>query len=328
MASLEECAAGHECLLIQACAPPEPRSSLNGLRFLQRLRREERSLAPALVYSFLSRETLAARFSIVQEGVPGVTFLRAPFTIEEFRKALEGLKPITEEELRHVLRWHCGLQEDWKRLDHTLTHCPDDWPARREQAKSLVGSIEQDVRKMADDQVPALEALLKALNGDDPEPLRQALAALQTGLCRQPYERMEDLPEAPAATAPPGFDSILIADDKGYDPAATERLRAMNYQVLPSDNLARAREQLRRFLPAVVLADLHFPRAADGLALIEAAQAAAPALLVIAVSRAAPETALPKGVEDCCGLDRCADTDRIHRIIWKHALAAGVKPNG
>lgn len=308
-------------LVIDANAPLGRRTAFGGLAFLQRHRREARSQAPALVYSFLTRDALAKRCSLLQPGVPGVTFLRAPFTSAEFEQALKGLQPMTEAQLAEVLRWHCGLQQDWQRVAHAMGHLLDDWPAQRAKACQLLDEIEPAVRDLAPDQVAALERLRQAFDADR-QSVELALQGLDDGLCRAP----EPLPEAPFDYPPQGYDSIAIADDSGYEPAAIARLEQLGYRVFAvARDLQQARSQISYMLPRVLLADLHFPTREDGQELLKAGLAAESVQVVIAVSRARPSPgSLPDGVEDCCGASAYQDADLIHRIIWRRAAREGV----
>jgi len=315
-------------IVVDACAPPLPRTALNGLRFLQRFRRETHSQAPALVYSFLSREALAKRFSMMQEGVPGIRFLRAPFSLDDFRNALNALIPMTDLELRQVLRWHCGLDEEWRSVAHGIAHHLQGWPSGRDQARSLLSTIEPLVRDLAPDQVQALESLEEALNGTLEE-VRSALQALEDGICGAGSEP----PPAPFRRPPRGFDSVVVVDDAGYDMQALEYLRQLGYCVCPgvAEDFQTARVKVKQFKPAVVLADLGLPRRPGdaptteaGLELLEFALGSPSVRLVIAVSRARA-TGIPEGVEDCCGPEHFRDAERIHRLIWRRAHMKGVE---
>jgi len=282
---------------------------------------------------------LAEKFSFLAEGMPGVMFLRCPFTVAEFQEALEQLKqmpPLTETELADLLRWHCGLQEEWRRYAHDFGHWIADWPQQRMQAEPLLTEWRQSVQEFAPDQITAFIAFTTSLDTDpiDPQTLRLALQALEDGLCRPPVRgaaendaaSKEELPPAPHTRPPQGFDSIFVGDDNGYEEEAIARLKLLGYRVFqPARTLDQAQRQLQRAFPRVALVDLNFPTPEEGQALIQAALAATSVRVIIAVSHArARPGSLPPGVEDCCGAQDFQDTERLHRLIWRRALQEGV----
>jgi hypothetical protein len=117
----------------------------------------------------------------------------------------------------------------------------------------------------------------------------------------------------------------MIADDQGYEQATIEELKRLGYQVAdPARNIEEAENLIRYWCPQVVLADLNFPSREEGHRLIHRALSAK--CLVIAISRARLTPGeLPAEVEDCCGGLDYQDAERIHRLIWRHALTKGVE---
>jgi CheY-like chemotaxis protein len=301
------------------------RAERPGLNWLQRLRRETTSLAPALIYSFESRETLAQAFSMLAEGVPGVGFLRAPFTRAELQRAVSGLGPLTRQELQEIRRWHSGLQVEASRQAHDLGSLLIDWPHQRDQARRLVAQWGREIRAFSPDQIPNLQRLVEALERPAPE-VRRALQVLEDGILGRHRIETDALPTAPFDRPPAGFEAIAVADDSGYVPATMRQLARLGYTVFgPARSREQAEALFQNSLPAVVLADLNFPSAAQGHALFQLALNTRSVRLVIAISRARPETgALPNGVVDCCGGLDFQDADRIHRLIWRRALTVGV----
>lgn len=73
--------------------------------------------------------------------MPGIAFLRAPFSVQTLRGALLSLSPMTEAELHKVLRWHCGLQEEWRAAIHPLGRLLDGWPAGRGAEEPCADSL-------------------------------------------------------------------------------------------------------------------------------------------------------------------------------------------
>lgn len=332
-----ELAAGtFDALVVEVNAEPGRRAARSGLRWLQRFRRETDCLAPALLYSFESRATLARECSLLAEGTPGIAFLRAPFSFAEFRQTLEALVPLTPAELQGTVRWRSGLQDEWRAQAHALGTLLTNWPSSRARAERLLDEWEASVQKYAPDQRSVLHRLHVALASPVAQ-IREAIQALEDGLCRRP----EDLPEAarapqgtvpeaallesdPPRRPPRGFAALMAADDQGYEPSTIQTLKGLGYSLEVARALDEAEALLDNWCPQVVLADLHFPSWEEGQALLRRAEETACVRLVIATSRARAGT-LPPGVEDCCGGLDFQDAERIHRIIWRRARAEGIE---
>src|ERR1044072_4622876 len=99
-------AADRHVLIIYANAGSGRRTLRLGLRWLQRFRRETRSTAPSIIYSFEPRDLLARKFSMLDVTSPGTDFLRLPFTSADLKKLLESIEPLTPSQLDELLRWH------------------------------------------------------------------------------------------------------------------------------------------------------------------------------------------------------------------------------
>ena len=306
-------------LVVEANAGPR-RAARSGLFWLQHLRRTTRTLAPALVYSFETREALAKQFSMLAPGMPGIGFIRAPFTRAEFEAELAKLEPLTQDQLQYLLRWHCGLQEEWQAKAHELGHALSDWPAQRDRARKIVAEWAVSVRDIAPDQEDELARLEQAMDGGL-EDVRRAKDVLDRGLNVRPgLEASEDEPlAAPEARPPRGCEAVLLADDGPDAESLADRLREMRYTVEVAQSLEEARCLLDLWSPGVVLADLNFPTKGDGQALM--GEALSVGAVVIGISKACALAGdLPPGVADCCG-SYCADVGRMHRIIWRDAVA-------
>jgi hypothetical protein len=289
----------------------------------------DQTAAAIIVCSFEAREAVARRLPLLATPPRVVAFLRLPFSRQDLATTAELLPRLTVGELRELLRWRCGLQDEWRRTSHQFAGAIRDWPAQALHARLIVSQWRDSVSRFARDQLPALERLDEAL-ATTPDRIRAATQELEDGLCIRPYvvtnsARSQELPEAPCKRPPPGFSAIAIADDCGYELATIRVLKRLGYEVAePARSLQEAEALLRFFRPHVVLADLFFPSREAGEAVMRQALATESVRLVIGTSRARAESdELPVGVEDCCGGLDFQDADRIHRIIWRRALAEG-----
>src|SRR5262245_47418590 len=79
-----------DCLVINANSERNQRSKRNGLRWLQKVRREHGVLAPAIVYSFEAFDTLSSEYPILKTG--GVSYIRLPFSFTEFNTLLHSAR--------------------------------------------------------------------------------------------------------------------------------------------------------------------------------------------------------------------------------------------
>jgi CheY-like chemotaxis protein len=313
-----------DVLVVSADGPPGSRAQHVGLTWLQEFRRDSLSTAPALVYSFESRDALARAFRMLAVGRPGIAFSRLPLSFGEIESQLQSIAPLTEHELCLLVRWHCGLQSEWRRQAHDLVGC---LPERTQEIEGRVKDWGQSIARFAPDQIENFRKLERAVEfGHSPRYDRTELGRLiddlVRGLCSVPDEI--DIPEAPYPRPPKGYSTIAIADDKGYEQTTIHELRSLGYAVSEAAvTLAEAKNVLTYWAPTVLLADLNFPSIEQGLELIRCAQAAG--CLVIAISRAYVEPEeLPDGVRDCCGGVNFQDAERIHKIIWKHAISLGI----
>ena len=295
---------------------------------LQEHLRQYDACSMVLMYSFLNRPTLAKEYPIIAMNSAGIAFLRAPFDAIECCQKLNALKSMTSEELAYIRRWHCGLQQQWNIVAHSLGHMFSDWPANRQSALNLLRSIEPDIHKLAPDQETTLIALFTSLETDTATEFQKLCAELDKCM----NEPDGEVPAAPYDRGPLGFDGIVVADDHGYDCSAMDKLIRKGYVIFDvARDLEAARKSLVKFRPDVVLADLHFPVSPDsepsiqgGRLLIESSLNADCKPMVIAVSHATPEETLPEMVENCCGLTRFNDAELIHKLIWRRAQLHGV----
>lgn len=306
-----------------------------GLRWLQRLRRETMFAAPALIYSFERRAHLAAEFSMLAHNMPGIGFVRLPSGVEEFGLELDKLAPLTDEELRILIRWHSGLQEDWHKLAHDFESTLQSWPQDKSPASQLFEKFSTSVQAFARDQIPSLRSLEQTIASGSVDEVRTALQSLETGLCIRSSmslaleEEAEKLMDAPHDHPPQGFESIAITDDQQYPISTINRLKDLGYEIGgPAKNLIEATHLLKYFRPKVVLADLNFPSRLNGERLLELARTAPSVRLIIAISRSVMASGVPPGVENCCGGDYFQNAGRIHKIIWRRARADEVGGNG
>jgi CheY-like chemotaxis protein len=324
---------GATTLIVYANTGSGRRSKNEGLRWLQRFRRETRSSASALVYSFETRSSLAQEFSFLNEEMPGVRFIRLPAKVAAFDAELKALIPLTEVQIEESIRWHSGLQSEWKAIIHALTGAVRRFPKDQNPIQKILANLHSTVSRYAPDQINGLERLEEARRKNDDKVLA-AIQALEEGLCSRKHAASDSVPEdilpaAPFNCPPAGFSTIAIADDSGYEKSTIRMLKLLGYQIRgPAKSLSAAKRLLERKPnpPQVVLADLNFPTRAEGDELMRTALRTPSIQMVIAISRARSTVGeLPEGVEDCCGSLDYQDATRIHRLIWRTAQARGMK---
>src|SRR5882724_10768967 len=216
-----------DVVIVYANAGSERRTMHLGLKWLLNFRRETRSDAPAVVYSFESRDVLAREFSVLGPAMPGVRFLRLPFGSSELEGSLKGLTQLTEDEIDDVVRWHSGLQWEWHGYAHSLVNSIQDWPRSKLQAEKLLSDWAMSVRRFAPDQIPALEILYNTLS-QTPDCIRAAAQELEDGLCHKFFSQSTNgtstvLADAPYDRPPRGYSVVAIADDQGYERSTISR---------------------------------------------------------------------------------------------------------
>lgn len=319
-----------DVVVVYANAGSGRRTMHLGLKWLLEFRREGRSNAPAVIYSFESRDVLVREFSMLEPSVAGVRFLRLPFGSAELEEALKDLAQLTEEETNDLARWHSGLQAEWHGYAHSFSNSIKDWPHSKLQTEKLFAEWATSVRRFAPDQITALEILYDTL-GQTPDCIRAAAQELEDRLCsrlpsRSTKGKSTELAAAPYDRPPRGYSVVAIADDQGYERSTINRLKQMGYDVAePAANLCEAQALLECWRPQVVLVDLHFPTKQEGRELMRFALDAESVRLVIATShsRAFPDE-LPDLVEDCCGATDFQNAERIHQLVWRRAQSEGV----
>jgi hypothetical protein len=315
-----------ELVVIEACYGSSSHSYRHGLRWLQEFRLRSHIKAPALVYSFETREYLATTCSMMTEGVPGIGFLRIPFSVEEFTQESSALSSLTDDELGAVIRWHSGLQDQWRTQIHQLHTEVQGLPNNKETVIDLLEVMSGSVKAFAVDQLSNLESLLNSVvNSNSEEDIRERIGLLGHGLINDDRGgAVAHYPNAASSQPPPGFEAIGIADNDGYIPSTITALQAMGYKVGgPARNMNEASSLLEYFLPNVVLSDYNFPTPREGRVFMRRALLAPSVRLVIAVSRAPlSNNELPYKVVNCCGGPQFYDASLIHNIIWKYAQEA------
>ena len=321
-----------DILIINANFGLNKRTQRLGLKFLQKARRDFRIKSPVIVYSFEAYETLHDKIKILT--TKGVSFLRLPFSAEGLISFIQNslLAPITEGELIEVLRWHCGLQKEWRSISHKIGNRLADYQNNREEVRQLIGNWSDSIKLYAPDQIKNLENLQNLLKNPTAEiekDLQIALQDLDNGL--QNPSALSEIKETEISkirvqrNAPLYFSKILIADDEDRSQLIFD-LRARHYEVLEQARTAeRARKLFDSENPEVVLADWHFPEKADGLAFINyVANSKYPPLLLI-TSKAVlfdwelREAGIPEDVINCSGPFDSSNEATIHRRIWLNA---------
>ena len=295
-----------------------------GVHWYQQLRRRHKSTIPVIVYGVEYWDRMRSEFPILSPDVPGGLYMELPFSPEQLAVAVGQLQPLTDSELHRVVRWYCGLQEEWRSTAHAFANLLSDWPTRKNETLALFRHWTGSVCEFAPDQTANLHRLELALNSGS-EDIRAAAQSLEDGLIF--VEGPSDVVgEAPVARPPSGFSTIAIADDQGYVASTIAGLKQLGYDVTgPALDRGQALSLIEFWRPQVVICDLNFPSIEDGLAVMNTALADPCVQLVLTTSRARIEPGtLPEGVEDCSGALDFQDVERIHRMIWRRASARGV----
>jgi hypothetical protein len=323
-------------IVIYANAGGQSRAQRQGLRWLQQFRREQLSTAPALIYSFETRESLARDFKMLNPGEPGIGFLRLPFTTSEFHDYLKSLVPLTEEQLHEFNRWHCGLQEIWSQYAHRFSSYTRKYPFSLESLRKLLASWSETISAYAPDQRQNLDNLKRTLNIHTSERgviyVRRALQVLDEGLQQRPNKLQEAPTERDSSidltyeTPPLGFTKILIADDQGYEDFTIRDLTLLGYEILATPKtLIQAERDLYYGKPHIVLADLNYPTVREGRKMMQLALKERTVRVVICISKAWVDAReLPKGVINCSGAVDSRNARLLHQMIWRAASESGV----
>jgi len=342
---------GVGCLVINANAERSQRTKRKGLRWLQNIRREYGVTAHAIVYSFESFDTLSSEYSILK--TKGVSYIRLPFLPADLNEYLENprLARLTEEELHDVVRWHCGLQEEWRAFSHGLGNLLADYTGNHGEIRRMVGEWASSVRRFAPDQrenLDALENLTSLASGSlETVVIRMALERLDDGLQGSEWLSAgdptdEDYVQFPSRP-PKGFSKVLIADDEPQSYLINSLRNQYGYDVVgQAERLSRAKELLNKEKPDVVLSDYYFketsrrtelPDKAIGDRFIHYAlthpqyagtDPKKPIVLVISKATLRTDTEIRKGAINCSGANRATDPMFLHGVIWDEARKRGV----
>jgi hypothetical protein len=265
--------------------------------------------------------------------MPGVDYFRLPSTWRDVEERMSAVVPLTPSELQEFIRWYSGLQQDWRKCAHDLASTLNTWPKNRDRSEQQLEDWGISISMYAPEQVYLLDELENAISksqnvdGSTTKTISVMIQRLEDALCVRPEEidgTRSEIPEAPYRRPPRGLSTIAIADDHGYELDTIDELRRLGYLIGgPAQTLEEARNLLWYWSPKIFLADLNFPSRVEGLEIINEGLSAN--CLVIAVSRAGAEAGdLPEGVQDCCGASNFQDAERIHRLIWRHALSKGI----
>lgn len=339
------------CLVVNANSGKNLRTKRAGLRWLQKMRREHGVLSHAVVYSFESFDTLSSEYSILKSK--GVSFIRLPFSSPELGEHLRSSEPtdLTEEELQDVVRWHCGLQDEWRSFSHKLGNLLADYLGNYSEIRRTLAEWAESVRRYAPDQGENLD-ILEGLLGPAPSApektdIRRALERLDEGLQgAEPRpagsSTVEDYARLPARP-PRGFSKVMIADDEPQSFLINSLRHQYGYNVVgQAERLSRAKELLNKEKPDVVLSDYYFkessrrtelPDKAVGDKFIHYALThplyadttpRKPIVLVISKATLRTDVEIRKGAINCSGANRATDPMFIHGVIWDEARKRGV----
>ena len=314
-----------DVLVIYANVGLGQRSRRFGLRWLESRRRNDRCRVPALVYSFESRERLAEEYALLAAGVPGTHFERLPLNVMDLAERLYQVSEagwLSQEELSLLLRWHCGWSREWSAWAHRLRNMIHRLPESLGELRACVAEMQTCIIEVAlDVEDLYLDLTCSAEDGDTDE-ITGDLEALLDALCGRSGSVIDTV-TAPPRRPPPGFETILVADDGDYPAETLIKLKMLGYEPLGlAHTLEDARRLASQFRPGIVLADCHFPTASDGRVLMEFAKGLPWGPIVIAISRASfSDDTLPSNVGNCCGPKRFQSADSIHALVWSRYSA-------
>lgn len=341
-----------DLVIVNANRELGPRSQRDGLKWLLRRRRDCRLLAPALVYSFECLETLRREHPLLSSV--GVQCVRLPLSPNEFHQLIAiPRSPLTEEDLASVIRWDCGLQEEWRIYAHRIGNLIRSQEANRLQTiVDLVDAWHESVKRFAPDQIENILAVRTLLAASprrlDVTELGKALERLDDGLQNRRNRFTTGLTllgdEGLLPRRPPrGYSKVLVADDAPQDFLINSLSSVYGYSVLPQCwKLDDAKRSLDNDGPEVVLADYYFKRSsrdtespdkAVGEELIRYALSpkepanrdrAVPIVLVTSKAILRSETEIRDGAINCSGANRATNPAYIHRVIWEQARLRGV----
>jgi DNA-binding response OmpR family regulator len=217
---------------------------------------------------------------------------------------------------------------EWKMIAHDLMSTFEDYPAKRDEARALIGRWENSMRRVAPENKIHLR-LLKMLVDLDPVEVDQtrlvsALNKLKVSVGLNPVARIEvpDVDQFPRHP-PQNYETVLIANDTPNLPLVQLLKEDYKYHVLTqAPNLKTAKKLLAEKRPQVVIADYWFKSEREGLEFIREAKKAAWKPLVIANSyQDLPDDDLPRGVVNFSG-DDAHIPSLIHGVIWNAAGGA------
>lgn len=345
-----EAGPGVDLIIISANHKQGPRSTREGLRWLQRIRRRG-IRSPVVVYSFESFDLLLREFSILQSH--GVSFIRLPTSVKLFTDFVNGINtaPISEAELAFVVRWHSGLQDNWRKYSHRLGNLIPHFENRRAEGVQLLAEWAESVNKFAPDQANNMLAL-KNIVGDrivsaGAREVRKAIEKLDDGLQGATLLSIDDLStegDVPLPGRPPkGYSKILVADDEPQSFLISSLRNLYGYVVLEQAlNYSSAKQLLDKQTPDVVLSDYYFkessrksaqPDKSVGDKFIRYAlnppqyadtDQKKPIVLVTSKATLRGEIEIRDGAINCSGASRATDPLFIHGIIWAEARRRGV----
>lgn len=340
-----------DLILVNANHKQGPRSGREGLRWLEKIRRDLGIRTHALIYSFEPYDFLRRDFPILQSH--GVSFIRLPATPDQFTEFIANTNsaPMSTEELTFVVRWHCGLQSRWRKFSHQLGNLITYRGERDAEILQLVARWSESVYKFAPDQADNMRALqdILGLNTDSVETreIRKAIERLDDGLQGALPAASDnlytDLDLVLPSRPPKGYSKILVADDEPQSFLISSLCNLYGYDVLEQAlNFSRAKELLDRERPDVVLSDYYFkessrksaqPDKSVGdrfirYALNQPHQADTapkkPIVLVTSKATLRGETEIRDGAINCSGANRATDPMFLHAIIWAEARRRGV----
>lgn len=296
-----------------------------GVLLGERLRRDHRLECPILFLSLDSRESLAARYSIVGENVVGSYFQKLPLRLSNLADELTAAQPIPDETaLRCVIREHCHVNERLQEIYHDALnafYASNDakWDKSLWQLQSLsdVAQLEitQAIHEVVYTPTTDREALARGL---------AQLHSLISGSNGNVSKSKDRIEKYTSILAPPDWCSLLIVDDDGYSPVTMGALKAKGYAPRPViETLEEALEQLEHDAPDVLLCDYRLQgEPAKGIQLARRGLNCGDVGLVVLISaEAIPADAVPPGAAVLWGMEKF-DAERIHTLIVQASEAA------
>lgn len=307
--------------VLDLCQPAPGNWPENAIEAFAHQWRDSFDASAILILSFLAWDKVKAKHPLLDDGVPGVHFVRLPALLSEIHQTVAAMKPLSEQERMHVCRRHTRLEQELTRLCHNIGNLLEDPLKEADGFTRQVSQLRASIETFAPEFSSKFQEFDLAKNSSDGSLKLQELQAVLRG--DQVFAR----PEAPSTRAPKGCDLIGIADDSGYPESVVSALIELGYKVISpvARDLWSAQRLLNAAQPTVLLMDLHFPTKEDGKRLMELAAASDSVVVTVAISKKLlSDEEVTRQAANCTGADRAYDANEIHKAIWSKAQEVGI----